>query len=362
MTEGLVTLNWGPQHPVTGHFRMIMTIDGDLCVEAEPTIGYTHRGIEKLLENRQFLVGIPMIERSNMTDTAPMSLSYTKAVESLMDFEAPPRAQYLRTIISEICRLSSHLYNLSLYTIALGMYTPFMWAIGDREHFLKLGEMLSGVRLAYNYSIPGGVYRDMPTDFPHQATKTMNYFKNRLKEYKKFIYDTTAVKSRGEDVGIMSKEEALKWGVTGPVLRGSGVKKDMRKVEPYGAYSEIDFEVITKNEGDSHARMLVRYEEMEQSLSILEQCIKNMPNGDYFTKVRPAVPAGETFTRVEAARGEIGVYLFNKETRTMPYRTKFSNPSFKNGYVLPKLFVGSVIADCAAIYHSIDVWALEMDR
>lgn len=364
-----LTVNWGPQHPSSGHFRMVTTIDGDRIVKAIPKIGYTHRGIEKLLENRDYIPAIPMIERFNMTDCAPMNMCWILGVEDLLGAEVPDRAHYLRTILCEISRIASHLYNLALYTVAIGMYTPFMWAIGDREYFLRLAEELTGVRLAFAYMLPGGVRRDMSEDLGGKIMKTVDYLEKRIPEYNRFVYESPTVEARGRNVGVLTREEALEMGAAGPVLRGSGVALDMRKKAPYAAYEKMDFDVVSYPEGDSHARMLVRFGEMVQSFRILRQAVKEIPNGDIHAVTKKTstivrtrgVPEGKTYVRCEAARGMIGLYLESHGGRR-PYRAKFSTPSFRNAYILPKIFNNAPVADAPATYHSLDIWALEMDR
>ena len=362
MIEKLVfKLHWGPQHPASGHLRFVLDVEGDLIEKATPEIGYTHRGIEKLIENRNYLQSIPLMERLNNLDSFNLSLGLTRAVEQIIGTVPPTRARFIRTIAGELGRIMSHLYWLSIFGVVAGLFTIIMWPIADRELLLDLAEMLTGSRVTYTYFIPGGVLYDIPSGFRERAFETIEYFEKRLEDYRDFVFENKVYLVRTKNVGIINPLDAVKFGLTGPSLRGSGVEVDMRKDDPYDAYEEIDFKVITEKGGDSYSRAFVRLMEIKESLNIVRQALEMLPDGAIRNRLPFKMPKGEVYSRVESARGELGVYLVS-DGKEKPYRVKISSPSFRNLSALQHFLRGIYTADLPVIYHSMDIWALDADR
>lgn len=363
ISDDKMTVSIGPQHPGAGHFRFTITIEGDTIVDCVPDPGYVHRGAEKQTEYRSFLQSIPMLERSSLTDVTNIIMPFSMAAEELMGIQIPPRAQYLRMIMSENQRIMSHLYWLGIQGIFLGHSTVFMWPLGDRELFIDLGQMIGGARITYSYAIPGGVRNDMPENFKDRALKVYDYFEARLKDYEKIFFNNPLVLKRTQEVGVLPRAEAIKLGVVGQTLRGSGIKSDTRIDEPYNFYKDIDFEVPSFDAGDTWSRCMVHLVEMRQSMKIMRQCLDKMPEGPVRVKLSPQqrAQAGEAYTRVEASRGALSFHMIS-EGSTKPYRVKISVPSFRNLLALPRLLIGSHVADMPAIYWSLDYWPVEADR
>lgn len=363
IADDKLTVSIGPQHPGAGHFRFTVTIEGDTIVDCIPDPGYVHRGAEKQTEYRSFLQSIPMLERSSLTDVTNIIMPFSMAAEELMGIEIPPRAKYLRMIMSENQRILSHLYWLGIQGVFLGHSTVFMWPLGDRELFIDLGQMIGGARITYSYAIPGGVRNDMPPEFKDRALKVFDYFEKRLKDYEKIFFDNPLVLKRTQGVGVLPRDEAIKLGVVGQTLRASGVKSDTRIDEPYNFYKDVDFEVPTFDSCDTWARCMIHLIEMRQSMKIMRQCLEKMPEGPVRIKLSPQqrAQAGEAYTRVEAARGALSFHVIS-EGSTKPYRVKISVPSFRNLLALPRLLIGSHVADMPAIYWSLDYWPVEADR
>jgi len=354
-------VRWGPQHPVSGQWAFWLDVDGDIVVSMEPDVGYTHRGIEKVAENRTYIQNVPIVERASIFDAGNIVFGYVEAVEELMGIEVPERAKFLRVIAGEMSRIVSHLYWMCLMSIGVGLETVLMWTVNERELFLDLFEMLTGVRVTYSYFIPGGVRYDLPQGFYDEAMRRLDYFEKRLKDYWKMLYLNRTFQIRTQGVGVLKREDAIRLGVVGPNLRGSGVQADVRKDEPYAAYDQVDFIVPTEKEGDAYARALVRFHELEQSVSIIRQALKRIPSGKIRVKVPPSAPKGEAYSRVEAARGEIGYYIVS-EGGDKPYRLKMSAPSFRNLPAMPYLARGVPMADIPTIYMSLDLIPLDVDR
>ncbi|MEM1941486.1 MAG: NADH-quinone oxidoreductase subunit D [Candidatus Nitrosocaldus sp.] len=363
MDRGILTLSVGPQHPGSGHFRLIVKVDGDMIVEALPDPGYVHRGEEKMCEYRNYIQNIPHLERPMIADSCGILYPYVLAVEEICNIAVPERAKYIRVIMAELNRCIFELYWLGIYGIFLGHSTMFMWPMADRELLIDLAEMASGARVTHAYFVPGGVRNDVPDTFPEKAKGHLLYFKNRLKEYKDIFYDNPLFQARTVGVGILSREDAINLGATGPVLRASGVDHDIRKVEPYDVYDEIDFEVVTMKEGDSFARAYVPWLEMYESVEIALQALEKMPSGPVRTKLgpNPKGAVGEAFKRVEAARGELAYYLVS-DGNPKPYRVKLSVPSFREIPVMAHLLRGAKLADMPSIYWSMNYWPVEADR
>ncbi len=351
---------------MSGQIRILIDTDGERVFNIIPDMGFTHRGMEKMLEHRTFYKGIVPMERMVMADCANIGLSYILAAEEALGVEAPLRAQYIRTILCEISRINSHLYALGLMAESAGGYPAiFLWTTGDREPFLDLAEMLTGARWSYSFFVPGGVREDLPNGFKEKALEVCDYFDKRLETYRKTWLENTIFESRSRGVGVLKREAAVRLGAAGPTLRASGVPLDVRKNEPYAAYGEIDFEVATQKGGDSYDRLMVRNIEMIESVKIIRQAVKNIPEGPIKARVsfRAKAPEGEAYSRVETARGEIGVHVVTDGGET-PYRVKISSPSLRNLFVffqMPKL--GEVLlADVPVILYSLDPWYLDSDR
>jgi NADH-quinone oxidoreductase subunit D len=352
----------GPQHPGSGHVRILMRVDGDYIVSIDPDIGYVHRGCEKIAENRNYVSNIPHLERPCIIDAIHLNWAYVLPVEELQDVQVPPRGRYISTIAAEMNRIMSHLYWLAINAgVFSGHTTIFMWAFGDRDLFIELAEMLTGARLTYSFLPPGGPRRDLPFGFEDKLTKLLDYFEKRLIEYDRIFFSNPLVVARAKRIGILTKEDAIKLGVAGPVLRGSGVEYDIRKVEPYGAYPDLEFTIPTFEEGDSYARFLVRFEEMKQSISILRQALKKIPKGPIARKAPLVAPEGEAVGRVESSRGECAVMVMG-DNSDKPYRVRVMNGSFRNLIAMPYLIRNVHIADMPIIYGSLDYWPVEADR
>ncbi|MEM3737261.1 MAG: NADH-quinone oxidoreductase subunit D [Candidatus Bathyarchaeia archaeon] len=351
----------GPQHPISGHLCVVLDVDGDIVVGVEPDVGYTHRGIEKIAENRTYMNIIPPLERANIIDPVHVVWGYVAAAEELMGVKVPERAEFIRVIMAELSRITSHLYWLCLMSTSVGLETMLMWPINDRELFLDLLEMHTGARVTYSFFVPGGIRKDLPRGFTEQALKRLSYFEERLKVYYEMLYESYTFQIRTRGVGKLRLEEAVRLGIAGPNLRGSGLKVDVRKDEPYGVYDRFDFEVPVGAVGDSYDRSLVRLREMEQSVSIIRQALSALPEGPIKSPAPPSAPVGEVYSRVESARGELGYYLVG-DGSNRPYRLKMSTPSFRNLEALAHLCRGVPYADVPAILWSLDLWPLDIDR
>jgi NADH-quinone oxidoreductase subunit D len=316
-----------------------------------------------------------------------MNLAYIIALERLMGIEPPERAQYIRTVVAEMNRIMSHLYGIGIFGIFLGSSTAYMWPFADREPFIDLMQWLTGARITYSYIIPGGVRRDIPQGFKEQVEKALRYMENRIKDYDRLFIKNPVTVSRCIGVGRVSREEAARLGIVGPNLRASGVKYDNRKVNPYAAYDKLDFEIPTFKEGDAYARLLIRFEEIKQSIRIIRQALKDMPEGDiisesYFRQLPPLMkkiyestrrgkfpgailnlrpPKGEAIARVEAGRGEVFFYIMS-DGSPRPFRFRWVTPSFRNLHFFTYITPGHRLADLPTIYGSIDYFPLEADR
>ncbi|MGB9630494.1 MAG: NADH-quinone oxidoreductase subunit D [Candidatus Methanodesulfokora sp.] len=377
----------GPQHPASGHMRLIARIDGDIVTELKPDIGYVHRSVEKIAETKKFLQIIPLVERPSLPDTTANNLAYVMALEKLLGIEPPPRAKYLRVLLAEITRIHSHLYGLGIHGVMIGSSTAYMWCFGDREPFLQLAQELTGARLTYSYIIPGGVRRDMPSGFPERVEKALRYMEGRMKDYFDLYFNNPVTRARLEGVGVLKREDAIRLGAVGPNLRASGVPYDVRKAEPYAAYPEVEFDVITEKEGDSFARVMVRVKEIGESIKIIRQVLKRIPEGpilhESYEKLIPPklreqykstgvvkfpslfanlkAPEGEAVARVEGGRGEVVFHIIS-DGKTSPYRLRMVTPSFRNVILFEHLTKGARVADIPAIYGSLDYFPPEADR
>ena len=362
--DRLMTLSVGPQHPGSGHFRFTIKVDGDYVVYCDPDPGYVHRGEEKMCEYRNFIQNIPHLERPVIHDSTNITYSYSLAVEELTNIQVPIRGQYIRALASELNRQVYTLYWLGIYGIFLGHSTMFMWPVGDRELFIDLLEALTGARVTHAFNIPGGVRNDMPEGFKDRCLRQVAYFEKRLVEYEDIFYNNPLFRQRTEGVGVLTKEDATKLGVTGSVLRASGIPFDVRKAEPYDVYSDIDFKVQYMKTGDSFARSMVPFLDMRESCQIIRTLLDKMPeSGEVRAKLQPNPkgPAGESYKRVESGRGALGYYIVSDGT-PKPYRVKLSVASFRNMLALPYLLIGSKLADMPSIYWSLNYWPVEADR
>ena len=362
--DRLMTLSVGPQHPGSGHFRFIIKVDGDYIVYCDPDPGYVHRGEEKMCEYRNVIQNIPHLERPVIHDSNNITYSYSLAVEELVGIEVPRRAQYIRALASELNRQVYTLYWLAIYGIFLGHSTMFMWPTGDRELLIDLLEALTGARVTHAYNIPGGVRNDMPDGFKDRCLRQVGYLQKRFKEYEDIFYNMPLLRQRTEGVAVLSKEDAIKLGVTGSVLRASGIPYDIRKAEPYDIYNELDFKVQYMKTGDCFARSYVPFLDMKESCHIIEQLLDKMPqSGEVRAKLQPNPkgPPGEAYRRVESGRGALGYYVVSDGT-PKPYRVKISVGSFRNMLALPYLLVGQKMGDMPSTYWSLNYWPVEADR
>lgn len=362
--ERIMTLNVGPQHPGSGHMRLIIKVDGDYIVSCDPDPGYVHRGEEKMAEYRNYIQNVPHLERPVIHDSSNILYPYCLAVEELLGIEVPERAKYIRVIASELNRCIYTLYWLAIYGIFLGHSTMFMWPAGDRELFIDLLEAMSGARVTHAYLVPGGVRNDLPANFEERCLRQVAYFEKRIKEYQAVFYQNPILKSRTEGTGILSRTDAIRLGTTGSVLRASGVDFDLRKKEPYDVYENMDFETVVMKEGDSYARSYVPYLEMFESCRIIRDAIRKMPkSGSVRTKLKPNPKGGndEVYKRVESGRGSLGYYIVSNN-RPEPYRVKISVGSFRNLICMPYLLKGELLGNMPSVYWSLNYWPVEADR
>jgi len=362
--DRLMTLSVGPQHPGSGHFRFTIKLDGDYIVYCDPDPGYVHRGEEKMSEYRNYIQNIPHLERPIIHDSTNITYSYSLAVEELANIQVPLRGQYIRALASELNRQVYTLYWLGIYGIFLGHSTMFMWPMGDRELFIDLLEALTGARVTHAFNIPGGVRNDIPEGFKDRCLRQVAYFEKRLAEYEDIFYNNPLFRQRTEGVGILTKDNAVNLGVTGSVLRASGIPFDVRKAEPYDIYDQIDFKIQYMKTCDSFARSTVPFLDMKESCHIIRQLLDKMPkSGEVRAKLQPNLkgPPGESYKRVESGRGALGYYIVSDGT-PKPYRVKISVGSFRNMLALPFLLVGSKLADMPSIYWSLNYWPVEADR
>lgn len=358
-------INFGPSHPSThGVFRMRTVLDGEVILDMEPILGHLHRGIEKLAEGRTYAQNIPFTDRLDYLAAMTANHGYVLAVEKLAGIEVPERAEYLRVIMSELMRISSHLMAVGFLTNELGaMMTPLLYMCREREKILDLFDMVCGQRLTYNYMRFGGVSHDIPPEFLPALKKFVDEMPGFIDEYDYLLADNEILLARTKGVGILPKEMAINASVSGPMLRASGVGRDIRKVDPYSVYDRFDFDIPTRTVGDIYDRYRVRIEEMRQSTRILEQAIEQLPDGEVCTMVpsllRP--PKGEVYSRVEAPKGELGFYLVS-DGSIAPYRFRVRPPAQLNLGVLRDMCLGWKVGDLIAIFGSVDICVAEVDR
>ena len=362
-------LNMGPQHPSThGVLRLKIITDGEIVSHIEPIIGYLHRCFEKHCENLSYEQIVPFTDRCDYLASMHMGHAYAIAVEKLLDVQLPQRVEYIRVIVAELQRIASHLIAVGAFGLDVGAITPFTWTLRDRERILDLFEQLSGARLLYNYIWPGGVAHDLPPGFIKKTEEFLNYFEPQIVEYNDLLTTNKIFIERAADVGVIPADVGINFGVSGPSLRASGVDYDLRKTEPYSIYDKFDFDVpIGKGKmgtvGDCWDRYWVRVKEMEESIKILRQALKSIPDGDVHEaipkKIRPN--KGEVYSRYESARGDVGFYL-RSDGKNIPTRVKMRSPAYCNLSVLNEVSSGWMISDVITILGSLDIVLGEIDR
>jgi NADH-quinone oxidoreductase subunit D len=360
-----ITINMGPQHPSThGVFRMILTLDGETIVDLKPVFGYLHRGIEKISEGRTYLQAVPLTDRLDYICSMTNNFGYAVAVEKLAGIEVPERAEYIRVIMAELTRLVNHMSAIGFQFNELGAYfTPILYALRERERHLDLFEMACGSRMMCNYMRPGGVSGDLPEEFLPALRKIIDINSRFVDEFDSLLSQNEIFLIRSVGVGVLPKQEATRYSITGPVLRASGVPYDIRKVDSYSIYDRFEFDVPVQQEGDVYARYQQRLQEMRQSIRILEQAQRQIPDGPVMAKLPPRLkpPKGESYGRIEAPKGELGFYLVS-DGSTNPYRFHVRSTSLINLSALRNMCVGSKVADVVTILGSIDLTMADVDR
>ena len=365
LEEKRYVLNLGPQHPAThGVLRVELEMEGEFIVKADPDIGYGHRGHEHMAENRNYLQFLPNLGRVDYLHALAYNQGYCMAVEKLIGLEVPERAEYIRVITAELNRITSHLLWVGAYLLDLGAFTPFLYCFDDRENVLDLLDRVTGSRLTYCFYRFGGVPQDIDEEFITGCREFAKRLRSRWKDYENLVTKNVIFIERTKGIGVITREQCVRYGVTGPMARASGIYYDIRKSEPYSAYPQFDFEIPLGEHGDTMDRYVVRMREMEQSLRIVEQALDKLPEGPIMAekvpkRIKPA--AGEVYAAVEAARGEFGCYVVSQGD-VKPYRIKLRVPSYANLSILPEIAVDTLVADLVAILGSIDVVVPEIDR
>jgi NADH-quinone oxidoreductase subunit D len=358
-------LNLGPQHPSThGVLRIVLEMDGEYIVNSDPVIGYGHRAHEKMGELKTYQQFLPNMGRVDYLHALAYNQCWCMAVEKLTGLVVPERAEFIRVITSELNRISSHLLWFGAYLMDLGAFTPFLYCFDDREQILDLLDRLTGSRLTYCFYRFGGVPADIDDDFIAGCREFVKRLRSRWDDYDNLVTKNVIFINRTRDVGLLTPELAVKYGVTGPTLRGSSIAYDIRRSEPFSVYPQFDFEIPIGDRGDVYDRYIVRLREMEQSLRIIEQALDKLPAGPIMAEKVPKrlKPAeGEVYQAVETARGEFGIYVVSKGD-VKPYRVKLRVPSYSNLSVLPELIKDTMVADAVAILGSIDLVIPEIDR
>ncbi len=384
-----LTMNFGPQHPAAhGVLRMVMEMDGEVVRRIDPHIGLLHRGTEKLIEYKTYLQAIPYFDRLDYVSPMCQEHAFVLAIEKLLGIDVPARGQYIRVMFDEITRILNHLLNIPAYAMDVGAVTPFLWAFEQRELLMEFYDRASGARLHANYYRPGGVHQDLPAGMLDDIWAWTEQFPRVVDDIEELLTDNRIFKQRLVDIGVVKAEDAIAWGFTGPMLRASGVPWDLRKAQPYMVYDKMDFDIPVGQNGDCYDRYLVRVEEMRQSLRIMRQCVQEMPGGPATSmdrKVTPPpraemkrsmealihhfklytegfhVPPGETYTAIEAPKGEFGVYLVS-DGSNRPYRCKIRAPGFAHLQAMEFCSKGYMLADSVAILGSMDIVFGEVDR
>jgi NADH-quinone oxidoreductase subunit D len=384
-----MTLNMGPQHPSThGVLRIILELDGETIIKATPVIGYLHTGIEKTMESKTYTQVIPLTDRMDYVANLSNNLGYCLAVEKLLDIEVPPKAQYIRVLLTELTRIASHLIWLGTHAHDIGVSTLFIFAFREREMLLDIFELISGQRMMTSYFRIGGVAKDIPEGFEQKIREVLKIFPKKIDDYESLLTNNRLWLQRTVGVGKISAEDAIDCGLSGPIIRGSGMEWDLRKSNPYSSYDKFDFDIPTGTNGDIYDRFLVRIKEMRQSLRIAEQALDGLPEGDFIARV-PGVtllpkdevltsmealifhfktvvegfcpPKGEVYQSIESPKGEIGFYIVS-DGSSKPYRVRVRPPGFVNVSSLNRFAKGRMVADLVAIIGSIDFALGEVDR
>ena len=383
------TMNFGPQHPAAhGVLRLVLEMDGEVVERADPHIGLLHRGTEKLIEYKTYLQAVPYFDRLDYVSPMCMEHSFALAVEKLLGIEAPPRAQYIRVLFAEITRILNHLLNVTTFALDCGAITPLLWGFEEREKLMEFYERVSGARLHSAYFRPGGVAFDMPAGLTDDIYAFIEQFPPKIDDLEGLLTENRIFKQRTVDIGIIKPDDALDWGLSGPMLRATGIPWDLRRAQPYDVYDRMDFDVPIGKNGDCYDRYLVRMEEMRQSLRIMRQALDQMPTGPVKVndrKVAPPpraemkqsmealihhfklytegyhVPAGETYTATEAPKGEYGLYLVS-DGSNKPYRCKIRSPDYAFLQATDFMGRGHMLADIVAIIGSMDIVFGSIDR
>lgn len=383
------TLNFGPQHPAAhGVLRLILELEGEVVQKADPHIGLLHRGTEKLIENKTYLQALPYFDRLDYVSMMAQEHAYSLAVEKLTKTNVPKRAQFIRVLFDEITRLLNHLLAVGCHALDVGAMTPMLWGFEEREKLMEFYERVSGARLHAAYVRPGGVSQDLPLGLLNDIQTFIEYFPTRLNEMEELLTDNRIWKQRLVNVGVVTAKEALDWGFSGVMVRGSGIEWDLRKAQPYEVYDQIPFSIPVGEHGDCYDRYLIRMQEMRQSIRIISYCLNHMPEGEIKTdnnKIAPPsrnqmkssmeglihhfkyytqgfdVPKSRTYTSIEAPKGEFGVYLV-ADGSNKPYRCKIRAPGFYHLQGLPFMTKGHMIADVVTIIGTQDIVFGEVDR
>jgi NADH-quinone oxidoreductase subunit D/NADH-quinone oxidoreductase subunit C/D len=357
-------INMGPQHPSThGVLRLKVSLKGEIVKGIEPHIGYIHSGIEKMCESITYPQIIHLTDRMDYISAHINNEAVCLNVEKALEIDIPDRIKVIRTIMSELTRLQSHQLWWACFGMDLGGLTCFFYGLRDREKILDIFEETCGGRMIVSYNCPGGLMYDIHPNFQKRVKDFIKYFRKTLPEYDQLLSGNVIFKERSRNIGILSKEDAISFGVTGPTGRASGFSCDVRKHEPYSAYDRVQFKEVLYSEGDTLHRYIARIDEMWESMNIIEQLIDNIPEGPFAVKMKPVIklPEGEYYQRVETARGELGVYIISDGNKN-PYRVKFRSPNFSNLSVLNHIAKGFKIADLVAIGGSLDLIIPDIDR
>ncbi len=384
-----MTINFGPQHPAAhGVLRLVLEMDGEVITRADPHIGLLHRGTEKLIEYKTYLQAVPYFDRLDYVSPMCQEHAFALAVEKLLGCNIPRRAQFIRVMFSEITRLLNHIMAITTQALDVGAMTPLLWMFEEREKMMGFYEKVSGSRMHSAYIRPGGVHQDLPAGLLEEIADFIKQFPKKISDMENLLTENRIFKQRMVDIGIVSKQQALDWGFSGPMIRGSGIAWDLRKSQPYEIYGELDFDIPIGKNGDSYDRYLIRVQEMYESIKIIEQCLAKIPNGEVVTddkRVAPPkrddmknsmeslinhfklytegyhVPAGEFYGCVEAPKGEFGVYLIS-DGSNKPHRCRVRAPGFAHLQGLEFMVKGNLLADVVTVISTQDIVFGEVDR
>ncbi|MEO8108855.1 MAG: NADH-quinone oxidoreductase subunit D [Ginsengibacter sp.] len=362
--EGDLIINMGPQHPAThGVLHLLITLNGETIKKVEPHLGFIHRSIEKMCESLTYRQFIYVTSRMDYLSSHINNHACALCVEKGLQVEVPSRAQVIRVLLDELTRIASHELWWGAMAMDLGAFTPFFHAFRERESINDIMEETCGARLTMNFIVPGGLMADIHPNFQKRVKEFISLYKSKVREYDELVTGNVIFQNRMKGVGYLSGEDAISYGCTGPTARGSGVHCDIRKLYPYEIYDKLDFDEALETAGDSFARYMVRIREMNESIKIIEQLIDNIPEGDFQAKTKVVIklPKGEFYSRVETARGELGVYIVS-EGGTTPYRIKFRSPGFSNLSALDHMARGSKLGDLVAMMGTLDLVIPDIDR